>query len=111
MPVRQMTIVDGRAVFVDEVIDREHFGPGSTTIIGTPRPGWYRRGDGKMAYMPETLPASGQPLAGIHCEVSRDGPDGLYFVYVPEPQDQPGVPQGNDWMTAHDREVFLSWHK
>ena len=104
MPMRQVTVVDGKTVYVDELEDHELFGPGSKWMVDVPQYGWYRRMDGKMVYLPNRIPLDRDRFPGIHFVVSADGHN---VVYVPEPQDQPGVPTGNEWLDADQRLAII----
>ena len=68
---------------------------GYPLIVGPPSEGWYRDGDGRMCY----LWTSDFPLEPIRSRFSGyEMTDCGLQIFVPSPQDQPGIPQKNDWL-------------
>lgn len=72
-----------------------HVEDGYPLIVGMPSPGWFRRGNLEMAYL-WTLEYPLEPIRARFkgYELVEDG----LMIFVPSPQDQPGIPEKNDWL-------------
>lgn len=70
---------------------------GYPLIVSPPSEGWYRRHNMDMAY----LWTADWPLEPIRRRLKgyeMVEEELLLMIFVPSPQDQPGVPERNDWL-------------